>query len=299
MTEPDLDLDNFGLESETLLGTLFASYPMKRSRRSSLFANIGFDIVDQDVDINGIALSRDRVRTLFARIRGETTDQASIARQGGYTPFEPRPRFRYAAELRHGIDVFDPSPDCREDLGACLSGGGVPPSRIEFDPTPFLLRADAAIEFRPAPTITFSLSLSLSAAGQFVDDPLLAFEEFAAGSFSIGRGYDPGAVLGDSGIGITAEARFGSLVPEVPDAVAVQPYAFADIAYAWNEDPSRKPLNPDRLWSAGGGVRAAWGSHVQADVFLAVPLERPDLARKRGDVRLMFSVTARLFPWRY
>ena len=30
-----------------------------------------------------------------------------------------------------------------------------------------------------------------------------------------------------------------------------------------------------------------------------VPLERPDLAVTRGDVRFMFSLTARLFPWRY
>ena len=49
----------------------------------------------------------------------------------------------------------------------------------------------------------------------------------------------------------------------------------------------------------GGGVRAALGSKLQGDVMIAVPLERPDIAATRGDVRLMFSVTALLFPWRY
>jgi hemolysin activation/secretion protein len=67
----------------------------------------------------------------------------------------------------------------------------------------------------------------------------------------------------------------------------------------WNEDPSRKPTNPDKLWSAGGGLRLAWGSGLQSDFVVAVPLERPDLAPTKGDVRFLFSLTARLFPWRY
>ncbi|MGB3711688.1 MAG: ShlB/FhaC/HecB family hemolysin secretion/activation protein [Erythrobacter sp.] len=295
VTEPDLGLDGLELESETLLGTIFASYPIERSRRSSLFANIGFDIVDQDVDVEDIALTRDRVRTLFVRVDGERTDRSSIQRFDGYTPFEPRSRIRYGVELRQGLDVLSASPDCRGDLDLCLDDGAVPPSRIESDPTPFLIRADASVEFRPVPTIT----LFLGTSGQFSDDPLPAFEEFAAGSFSIGRGYDPGAVLGDSGVAFSAEARAGSLAPEGPKTVALQPYVFTDIAYAWNEDPSREAFNPDRLWSAGGGVRAAWGSRLQANAFVAVPLERPDLAVDRGDIRVMFSVTARLFPWRY
>jgi hemolysin activation/secretion protein len=66
-----------------------------------------------------------------------------------------------------------------------------------------------------------------------------------------------------------------------------------------NQDPSRDGTNPDKLWSVGGGVRTAWGSKVQADVFIAVPLETPDFALERPDVRFMFSLTARLFPWRF
>ena len=88
-------------------------------------------------------------------------------------------------------------------------------------------------------------------------------------------------------------------MPDGPQETAFQPYLFTDIAWAWNEDPSRKPANPDRLWSAGGGVRAVLGSSIQADAFVAVPLERPDLSPDRGDVRFMFSLTAKLFPWSY
>ncbi|MEM7780912.1 MAG: ShlB/FhaC/HecB family hemolysin secretion/activation protein [Pseudomonadota bacterium] len=294
-TNPDVGVPNFEFESETMLASVFASFPLKRSRRSSLLASGGFDFVNQDVEVNDIPLSRDRVRTIFARISGDKTDLSSIQRIGDYTPFEPRWRYRWGVELRKGLDVFSASPDCREDFLTCTTGGAVPPSRIESNPSPLIARFDGAVEYRPDPLLTFSLET----LAQFSDDPLPAFEEFAAGSFSVGRGYDPGAVLGDSGVGATFETRFGSLAPDGPEAWALQPYVFTDVAWAWNEDPSRSPTNPDRLWSAGGGLRAVWGSKVQADAFVAVPLERPDLATQRGDVRIMFSVTARLFPWRF
>jgi len=288
-TSPDLNLPGVDLQSETVLATVQAVYPIERS---------GFDVVDQDVTFNAVPLSSDRVRTLFARLSGDWTDERSVQRLDGYTAFEPKLRARYGFEARQGLDVLSASPDCRINPISCFFAGGAvsaPPSRIEANPNPFLLRYDGVVEYRPYPLITFSLE----ARAQVTSDPLPAFEEFAAGSFSIGRGFDPGAVLGDSGVAGRFEVRYGSLAPADPEAMAVQPYAFTDIARTWNEDPSRQALNPDRLWSAGGGLRAAWGSKVQADAFLAVPLQRPDLAQQLGDVRLMVSVTARLFPWRY
>ncbi len=294
-TNPGNSVAGFDITSQSVIGSLFASFPVRRTRQSSVFVDAGLDIVDQSVDLNDFSLTKDRVRTLFARISGEQTDRASVQRLDGYTPFEPKLRIRYGAEVRQGIGILSTSPDCRPDLLACAAGGAVPPSRIEADPTPFLLRYDFGAEYRPTPLLTFALE----AQAQVSNDPLPAFEEFAAGSFSIGRGYDPGAVLGDSGVASAFEVRYGSLAPDDVDAVAVQPYVFTDVAFAWNEDPSRRAQNPDRLWSAGGGVRAAWGARLQGDLMIAVPLETPDLALRRGDVRVMFSLTARLFPWRF
>lgn len=294
-TSPDLNLPGVDLQSETVLATVQASYPIKRSRQSSIYAFAGLDVVDQNVDFNNVQLTRDRVRTVFARVAGDWTDERSIQRLDGYSPFEPKFRARYAFEARKGLDVFEASPDCRGNPLNCFAGGAVPPSRVEANPTPFLMRYEAGAEYRPDPLLKFSLE----ATAQVSSDPLPAFEEFAAGSFSIGRGFDPGAVLGDNGVAASLEVSYGTLAPTGPEAVAIQPFVFTDVAFAWNEDPSRRPLNPDRLWSAGGGLRAAWGSKLQADAFIAVPLERPDLAPQLGDVRLMVSVTARLFPWRY
>ncbi|WP_330661193.1 ShlB/FhaC/HecB family hemolysin secretion/activation protein [Erythrobacter sp.] len=294
-TDPDLDLDGFDLKSETVLATVFASYPLERSRRTSTVLSGGFDLVDQNVELNDFTLSRDRVRTLYARIDTNWTDFASIRNIGGYNAFEPRWRARLATELRQGIDVFSASEDCRADPLACTADGAAPPSRIEGDPTPLLARFSAGFEYRPTPLFT----VALDASAQIAADPLPAFEEYAGGSFSIGRGYDPGSALGDDGVGAAFELRYGSLAPAAVDAVAVQPYAFTDVVVTWNQDPSRVAANPDELWSVGGGMRAIWGSNLQADAFVAVPLERPDLALEKPDVRFMFSITARLVPWRY
>lgn len=292
---PSAALPGFDVEAETVFASVYASYPVLRTRRHSVFADAGFDYADQRVDLNNFRLTEDRVRMVYARFAGEWTDQQSVLRAGGYSPFEPKLQLRYGVEVRQGLDVFDGSPDCRANLLGCLVGGIVPPSRIEADPTPLLLRINADVEYRPVPLLAFALQTQAQVTG----DPLPAFEELAAGSFSIGRGYDPGAVLGDSGILSAFELRYGSLVPESVTGFAFQPYLFTDVAFVWNEDPSRRPTNPDRLWSAGGGLRMSWGSGLQSDVLVAVPLERPDLAVSRGDVRFMFTLTARLFPWRY
>lgn len=294
-TDPDNNLPGIDIESESVIASLFASFPVERTREVTSYLDLGVDIVDQSVDVSGVSLTEDSVRTLYLRASREVTDAASVQRLGGYTPYEPKWRYGYGVEFRQGFDVFSASPDCRSDLLGCVSGGAVPPSRIESDPTPFLVRYDGRFEYRPTPEWT----LAASAQGQITSSPLPAFEEFAGGSFSVGRGYDPGAVLGDSGFGGVFEVRYGSLAPKDAQAVAYQPYVFTDVAVAWNEDPSREALNPDQLWSAGAGLRAAWGSNIQSDLLIAVPLERPDLATNLGDVRILFSVTARLFPWRY
>jgi hemolysin activation/secretion protein len=295
ISNPAINLPGFALEAETAFASLFASYPLLRRRAASHYLEAGFDLADQNVTVNALPLTRDRVRMMFVRLSGETTDQASLQRQGGYSQFEPRLRLRYLAELRQGLGVFSSSPDCRANPAACLAAGGIPPSRIEANPQPLLARFDLGAEYRPAP----QFALAVRVSGQVSGDPLPAFEEYAGGSFSIGRGYDPGSVLGDNGVGATLEARYGSLAPKGANDVALQPYVFTDIVRVWNEDPSQRGLNPDRLWSAGGGLRAAWGSRMQADALLAVPLERPLAAATRGDVRFLVSLTARLFPWRF
>ncbi|MEX0341039.1 MAG: ShlB/FhaC/HecB family hemolysin secretion/activation protein [Erythrobacter sp.] len=293
-TDPDLNLPGLDVESETLFATLGLAYPVQRSRSASHVLSGGFDFVDQDLTVNDLRLTRDRVRTVFLRMDSSYADPDSVSGAGGYSAFEPRLGASGAIEVRQGLDLLDASPDCRPSPLGCIAAG-VAPNRIEADPTPLLVRLEGQADFRPLPKLRFSLGMS----AQFTDDPLPAFEEFSAGTYSIGRGYDPGSVLGDSGYALSFELGYGSMAPAGPREFAWEGYLFTDMAWAWNEDPSRAPLNPDRLWSAGAGLRFAYGSALQADVAVAVPLERPDFATDRGDVRILFSLTTRLLPWRF
>jgi hemolysin activation/secretion protein len=289
---PSTGLAGVDIDTTTLFATLQASYPFVRTRTANLRGAIGLDLVDQDVDFNDASLTRDRSRVLFGRLSFESIDPASIAFRGGYSPAAPRWAGRGFVEVRQGIDMLGASRDCRDAPAACLAPGVTPPSRILGDPTGTLIRFAGTAELRPLP----ALAIVFDTRAQYSGNALLAFEEFSAGNFTIGRGYDPGTLLGDSGIGSSIELRFGALVPASRDDVAVQPYAFVDVARVWNEDPT---FGDRRLSSIGGGVRALWGDRVQADVSLAIPLERAGLQTSRGDVRLLFTLTTKLLPWSF
>lgn len=293
-TEPSA-IPGFTVKSETVFGTLEARYPLLRTQGASVWGSFGVDLVNQDVDVNGFALTRDRVRTGFARANFVLVDEDSIARRGGYSLFEPKARLGGTVELRQGLGAFGSSPDCRTDLTPCLGAGAVPPSRIEQNPTPLFLRGNVSGEYRPVPLITLAFDLE----GQLSGAPLSGFEEFAAGNFGIGRGFDPGAILGDTGVGGSLELRYGSLRPDSRSDLALQPYLFTDLATTSDEDPSAALLDADQLWSVGGGMRFVRGNSMQGDVTLAVPVRRTDTQFQKGDVRLLFTLTTRLFPWSF
>ena len=182
--------------------------------------------------------------------------------------------------MRQGLNVFGASPTA------------IPTSRIDGDPTATLVRAAGEAEV----ALGKNLSFSLAPRGQYAFDPLLSFEEFTEGNYTVWRGFDPGVILGDSGVGMSAEVRG----PRLPFSLAgnadirLQPYVFGDAAWVWNKDVS----GSQRLTSAGGGVRAELGDRFRLDATLAVPLERAGFQTKRGDPRFLLTLTTRLLPWR-
>ena len=289
---PDLRDPLVDVEARTLLATFEASYPLIRLQSHSLRGALGLDLVDQDVDFNDLPLSSDRLRVAFLRLDAEAQRVGDSTR---YTPAEPRWRTAASVQLRRGIGVLGASEGCGPMLIDCASSTVVAPSRLEGDSTATVVRGEALGEWRPAPNVTFALG----ATGQYSGGPLLAFEEFAAGNYTVGRGYDPGAILGDSGFGFQAELRFGRAYPRTADGYALQGYVFYDRAWVWNEDRLSIVATRDRLSSAGGGVRAAWGDRARLDLVLAVPLERAGLQTARPDPRLLVSLSTRLWPWSF
>jgi len=59
----------------------------------------------------------------------------------------------------------------------------------------------------------------------------------------------------------------------------------------WNKDSAFNGLNPQKLYSAGGGVRVAYGNAARLDMTLAVPLNRAGFLTQRPDPRLLVSLT--------
>jgi len=286
---PDLGLPNVDIEARTMLATLEASYPFVRLQSHSLRGALGFDFIDQEIDFNDLPLSRDRLRVAFARLDAEAQ---GVGDRAHYTPAEPLWRTTGSLQLRHGLGILGASEGCGPGFVNCLSTSVPPPSRLEADATAFVVRAEALAEWRPAPIVT----VALGGVGQHSSRPLLAFEEFSAGNYTVGRGYDPGTLLGDSGIGFQAELRVGRAFAREENGIALQGYVFHDRAWVWNEDVLA-PATRDRLSSVGGGIRAAWSDRARLDLSVAVPLTRAGLQTERPDPRLLVSFTTRLWPW--
>lgn len=293
-TRPDIG-GGLDLRSDTLVASLALSYPVIRSQAANLFASGGLDYVDQKVDFRTdppTPISKDKLRVAFVQLSYDAIDPASVASTRGYSAAEPRWRTGVALELRQGLGIFGASDACAADFSNCAFPN-TPISRIDADPTAFVARATGYAEFRPAPLI----AISLSPRAQWAPDPLLSYEEFSAGNYTVGRGYDPGAIIGDSGIGAQVELRFGTIIPRTVKAIAIQPYVFFDAAKVWNEDVTLPVLGQSKLYSAGGGIRAAWGDHARLDAVFAAPLRRTGLQAEKPDPRVLISLTVKFLPW--
>lgn len=284
-TRPDIAA--FPIKSKTQIASLFASYPVTLTQARRLTIGGGLDLIDQDIGLGGVPINRDRLRIFNLRADAIWVDPGSVAGRGGFSPSEPRWALSTSLEARQGASFLGASDDCGPAGTACFLPGAVPLTRVEGKPDAFLLRANALAEWRPHKLFT----LSAAPRAQWASDPLLAYEEFSGGNFTVGRGFDPGTIIGDSGVGVAVEARYGSFVPANTKALAIQPFAFFDAVWVWNKDSAFAGLDPQKLYSAGGGVRVAYGDVARLDVTVAAPLNRGGFLTQKPDPRLLVSLT--------
>lgn len=281
------DLANFPVRSNTQIVSLFTSYPLVLTQARRVTLGGGLDIIDQDIRLASIPLNRDRIRVFNLRADASWVDPASVAGKNGYSPSEPRWGIATSLEARQGVNFLGASDDCGPGGAACFLPGAVPLTRVEAKPDAFLVRANAQIEWRPDKLFT----IAVSPRAQWASDPLVAYEEFSGGNFTVGRGFDPGTVIGDSGVAVSTELRYGSFVPANTKSFAVQPFAFFDAAWVWNKDTAFNGLNPQKLYSAGGGLRVAYGDVARVDMTLAVPLNTGGFLTRKPDPRFLVSFT--------
>lgn len=285
-TKPTLP-GNLDIESRTLVWSTYARYPLTLRQAHSTWVGGGFDWVDQSVETSGVGLNRDRLRIAFARLDAQWIDPESFTGRTSYSPAEPRWSARISLEARQGIAGLGASPDCVKTPALCFGAGRIPPSRAEGDPSATVLRGEAELTWRPVPDFT----IALLPRAQWASDALLAFEEYSIGNFTVGRGYDPGIVAGDSGVGSGLELRLGSLVPANAEDIALQPFAFFDAAFVWNEDTAFAGIDPEEIYSVGGGVRVAYGNFLRLDLTAAQPLRRTTFETDRSPLRFLVSLT--------
>jgi len=277
--------------AKTLFGTVELAYPFVRRQSQTIRGSVGMDIINQDVWLDRIKLTSDRLRVGFLRLG---VDAIATNLRQGYTAAEPPWHFTSLIELRQGFHGLNATGDCGPTGSNCLGPGNVPPSRLDGRSDATVIRYTGYGEFRPVPKLT----LALGARGQYAWKPLLSFEEFSAGNYTVGRGYDPGALLGDMGFGTQAEIRYGSRIPLSANKPAVEGYAFWDHAIVRNRDRLLPVIGRDHLNSVGAGARINWDRFI-LDAGVAVPLTHVGPFNSRPDPRVLISLTTRLWPWRY
>jgi hemolysin activation/secretion protein len=278
--------------AKTLLGTVELGYPFVRRQAQTIRGSVGMDVINQDVRFDQVPLTRDRLRVGFIRLGVDAV--ATNYSNPAFSSAEPPWHITGLLELRQGLHAFGATPDCGPAAVNCLGAGDVPPSRLEGQSDATVLRYTVLGEYRPIPNLT----LALNARAQVAWKPLLSFEQFAAGNYTAGRGYDPGALLGDSGLGTQAEIRFGSRVPVSASQPAAEYYLFWDHAEVRHHDSPIVITEHEHLNSIGGGARVNW-DRFEADAALAIPLTRVGPLNEKPHPRFLISLTTRLWPWRY
>ncbi|MFL6720501.1 MAG: ShlB/FhaC/HecB family hemolysin secretion/activation protein [Sphingomonas sp.] len=276
--------------AKTLFETVELAYPLVRRQSETIRGSVGLDVVNQDVWFDYVKLSHDRLRVGFIRLGMEALPSDFGP---GFSSSVPPWRFTTLLELRQGFHALGAS-DCGTLSVNCLASGEAPPSRLDGRSDAAVLRYSFYGEYRPAPALTFALT----ARAQYAWKPLLSFEEYSAGNYTVGRGYDPGALLGDRGFGTQAEIRYGSRVPVSAKTPATETYLFWDHALVRVLSRTAPLVGRDNLNSFGGGVRMNWERFV-LDVAAAIPLNHVGPFNDKPDPRILVSLTTRLWPWRW
>lgn len=276
-SRPGAELDPLDLKSRSIVANLEAAYPIVRARNQNLNVVGGLDIVDQRTKdpTRFFVNSHDELRVLYARFDGDYRTEIGgrpVLLNGGVA-------------LRKGLDILGAS-----DGDEVPVAGEPTISRFGAKPDAWLVRGQGSLDI----AFTDRLSGSVRAQAQYTDEKLLPFEQFALGGLTVGRGYDPAAVLGDKGVSGAFELRYGPLA--LHPKIQAAPYAFFDTGYVANNkvDPSTGVEKDRSLSSVGAGMIFRVFNRANLEVTYAHPLDatRPGGPR-RGD-RVLVQLTASL-----
>jgi hemolysin activation/secretion protein len=129
-------------------------------------------------------------------------------------------------------------------------------------------RADLDLRKEIAPLT----AVRLRVAAQYAPTAIPSALQLALGGDPYGLAFDGGAASGDSGIASSLELGRDIELPEALPISNLNVFAFVDYGVIWNHDTG-VDYTEEQLASTGIGVRAAFGQHVIARVFVAAPFE--------------------------
>ncbi|ATE63085.1 ShlB/FhaC/HecB family hemolysin secretion/activation protein [Rhizorhabdus dicambivorans] len=285
-SEPTIAGATFNIKARTLFATGEVRYPWIRTQAFSMVGAVGMDFLNQSVAFDGGpglvgTLTKDKLRVGFVRLDFDTADVSERR--------APKWRGSGSLEFRQGLNILDASPPSIARPGNPF--GPLTPARADGDRTSSLVRASASFEYN----IAGGYWIAVMPRAQYAFTPLFSFEEYSAGNFSIGRGYDPGVIIGDSGIGSAFELRLPNVRPFQKVNLNILPFGFTDLAWTWDKGAGR--LNPNFVASVGGGLRALLNNRFRIDGTIAFPLKAAGLQTHNHDPRFLVSVTSKLWPW--
>jgi len=260
-------LKPLGLKSTSVVAEAEAAYPLIRRRRLNLNLAGGFDFINQETEVAGAGtLTQDRLRVLYARADGDVRTYA----------FDRTVLLSGSATVRKGLS----------GLGASEAGSPLL-TRGLSEPDAWLLRLTGNVETLVATRLVASARVQ----AQYAARPLMPYEQISLGNLSTGRGYDPAAVLGDSGVSGSFELRYVGW--QVASGVIASPYVFFDAGHVHNNDAALSGLAPDRtLRSFGAGVALRLANRANLEITYAQPLDSVALGSLRPAPRLLVSLTA-------
>jgi hemolysin activation/secretion protein len=244
------------LIGDSLYGAIFVNHALIRSNRTSLWLNAELAYLRVDQKFEGFLAQHDEIATV-------TLSMTAAAKVAG-------------GRLWGGVGVVQ---------GLALAGTTGPGD-------PYASRTDASSAFTKTflwvnwtRTLGKILSVRVAANGQIADRPLLAAQEIGVGGPGFGRGYDFSERFGDNGVLGLIEVRetFDNPIGAVE---WVQLYQFADGGYVEN---LRSGFGDGARWSAGAGVRAAFGK-INIGLEAAVPLNAARYASQNKSPRINLSL---------
>lgn len=268
-SRPGAALKPLDLRSRSVVGNLEVGYPLLRSRNRNLNLAGGLDVVEQKTTAGGFGrLSRDELRVAYARADGDYRSE-----------FAQRPALLTGGvTLRKGLSI----------LGASEAGDAFL-TRKDAKPDAWVLRVQGGADVALAERLTAMVRTQ----AQYADDVLLPYEQMSLGGLTVGRGYDPAALLGDKGVSAAFELRYAAL--QLHPKVVASPYGFVDAGYVVNNKTARTLLDKDRsLTSVGAGVIFRVFNRANLEVTYAHPLHAPSRGGSRPGDRLLVQLTASL-----